>query len=284
MSRPSARAGGALLAALAALLLAACSLTPQRPVAVTSGSHAPPPSVGAGTSPSLPRATIPAAAGKAFALMRDPRQRVSQTSWMVKSTLGDTASATLAMGHPVVAASRDVAPVLSDCDRRMREHAASSLRSSIAVPFVLTLALTSAARARVTVFIRHTIATDQYIAVMDAPTPRSGPPSCPTAAATDIRIASDVTLGRTVRTWYLWAVFPSTISADEPNPEVGASSKGMPVPRVLFDGLATAYAPGHTPGGDSAVVCRGLTTTYWLVYLPSVFATTMLDPCLPVGS
>lgn len=203
---------------------------------------------------------------------------------MVESTLGDTAAATLAMGHPVVAASPDLAPVLSDCDRQMQAQAASNLDSSIAVPFVLTLAPTSTTAARVTVLIRHNLAAGQYVVAMEAPVPTGGPPSCPTAAATDIRIASEVTLGRTGRTWYLWAVFPSTISATQPNPEVGASTAGMPVPRVLFDGFATAFAPGHTPGGDDTVVCRGLTTTYWLVYLPSVFETTMLDACLPVGS
>ncbi|MGN6636795.1 MAG: hypothetical protein ACTHJ6_15250 [Oryzihumus sp.] len=230
-----------------------------------------------------PPAPIRAAAAVPFEEMRAPGEQVSGTHWMVASIHGDTAVATLVMGHPVVAASPAVAPVLADCDHQMRQQAASTLRTSVAVPFVLTLTPGATTGARVSVFVRHSLAAGLYLAVLDAPVPTRGAPPCPPVAATDVPIASRIAPGHVRRTWYLWAVFPSTITATQPNADVGASAAGMPVPRVLFDGLASGFAPAHTPSGDGTVVCHGLTTTYWLTYLPSVFATRMLDPCRAVG-
>jgi len=288
MSPTIGRARSAFLVASAAALLAACGPAPQR-VAARLGSSAPPPpspATAAAAAPAerlAPPDRIRATAGTAFTLIRDPREQVSSTSWAVASIRGDTAVATLVMGHPLVAANPAVAPVLADCDRQMREQAASDLHTSVAVPFVLSLTPGTTSGARVSVFVRHTLATGLYLAVLDTPVPTRGPPSCPAVAATDVLIASRVPPGQARRTWYLWAVFPSTITTSQPNPDVGASAAGLPVPRVLFDGFATGFAPAHTPTGDGTVVCHGLTTTYWLTYLPSVFATRMLDPCRAVG-
>lgn len=286
MSRSFGRVRSAFLAASAAALLAACGPAPQRVAAhLTNHPLTPTPLV---TSPAGSRTAaraepVRAAAGVPFALMRDPGEQVSSTSWVVASIRGDTAIATLVMGHPIVAATPAVAPVLADCDRQMRQQAASTLRTSVAVPFVLTLTPGATSGARLRVFVRHNVAAGLYLAVLDAPVPQRGPPPCPTVAATDVPIASGVAPGHARRAWYLWAVFPSTVTASQPNADVGASAAGLPVPRVLFDDLATGFAPTHTPSGDGTVVCHGLTTTYWLTYLPSVFATRMLDPCRAVG-
>ena len=288
MSPTIGRARSAFLVASAAALLAACGPAPPRMAAPLASrvttqvasrvTHAAVPAARV-----APPARIRAAAGTAFTVVRDPREQVSSTSWVVASIRGDTVAATLVMGHPLVASSPAVAPVLADCDRQMREQAASDLRTSVAVPFVLTLTPGATTGARVSVLVRHTLAAGLYLAVLDTPVPTRGPPPCPTVAATDVPIASGIAPGHVRRTWYLWAVFPSTITASQPNPDVGASAAGMPVPRVLVDGLATGFAPAHTPTGDGTVVCHGLTTTYWLTYLPSVFATRMLDSCQAVG-
>src|SRR6476646_3908801 len=124
----------------------------------------------------------------------------------------------------VPAASPDVAPVLADCDRQMRQQAASDLHTSVAVPFVLTLTPGATTGARVSVFVRHSLAAGLYLAVLDAPVPTRGAPPCPTVAANDVPIASRIAPGHVRRTWYLWAVFPSTITATQPNADVGASA------------------------------------------------------------
>lgn len=288
MSRYLGRVRSAFLAASAAALLAACIPAPQHVAAAPPSrmtTSAPPADTPAAAPAArlAPPAPIRAAAGAAFALLRAPGEQVSGTSWAVASIRGDTALATLVMGHPIVAASPAVAPVLADCDRQMRQQAASDLHTSVAVPFVLTLTPGATTGARVSLFVRHNLAAGLYLAVLDTPVPTRGAPPCPTVAATDVRIASGLVPGHARRTWYLWALFPSTITASQPNPDVGASAAGMPVPRVLFDGLATGFAPTHTPTGDGTVVCHGPTTTYWLTYLPSVFATRMLDPCRAIG-
>ncbi|MGZ4746641.1 MAG: hypothetical protein ACXVYY_06105 [Oryzihumus sp.] len=287
MSPTIGRARSAFLVASAAALLAAWGPAPQR-VAALLVSSAPTPATSPATAAApaarlAPPAQIRAAAGTAFILARHPGEQVSSTSWVVTSIRGDSAVATLVMGHPLVASSPAVAPVLADCDRQMRQQAASDLHTSVAVPFVLSLTPGATTGARVSVVVRHTLAAGLYLAVLDTPVPTRGPPPCPAVAATDVPIASRIAPGQARRTWYLWAVFPSTITAAQPNPDVGASAAGIPVPRVLFDGLATGFARTHTPTGDGTVVCHGLTTTYWLTYLPSVFATRMLDPCRAVG-
>src|SRR6478609_2372378 len=163
MSRHLGRVRSAFLTASAAALLAACGPAPQRvaPALPSMTSTPPPPARPRTAAPAArlaPPAPIRAAAAVPFEEMRAPGEQVSGTHWMVASIHGDTAVATLVMGHPVVAATPAVAPVLADCDHQMRQQAASTLSTSVAVPFVLTLTPGATTGARVSVFVRHSLA------------------------------------------------------------------------------------------------------------------------------
>src|SRR6478672_12857526 len=104
MSRYLGRVRSAFLAASAAALLAACGPAPQRVATGVPNSTTPPHRVSTPAAvPAArlaPPAPIRAAAGAAFTLLRAPGEHVSGTSWAVASIRGDTALATLVMGHP----------------------------------------------------------------------------------------------------------------------------------------------------------------------------------------